>query len=120
MLVPMVEAIQSENEMQGETSDDMNEEGDDTLLHEVCEKSAGQQVVESDGGEPVVDEVNGETLNQPSVLQEASAHEEIAHDEGQMEGDDDHGIESLKQHLTKEFEVKDLGQLRYFLGIEVS
>jgi hypothetical protein len=35
-------------------------------------------------------------------------------------GDDDKGIESLKKHLTKEFEVKDLGQLRYFLGIEVS
>lgn len=30
------------------------------------------------------------------------------------------GIEDLKQHLKREFEVKDLGQLRYFLGIEVS
>jgi hypothetical protein len=35
-------------------------------------------------------------------------------------GDDDQGIEKVKQHLTNEFEVKDLGQMRYFLGIEVS
>ena len=35
-------------------------------------------------------------------------------------GDDDMGIYNLKKWLTKEFEVKDLGQLRYFLGIEVS
>jgi hypothetical protein len=35
-------------------------------------------------------------------------------------GDDDAGIRDLKLHLTREFEVKDLGQLRYFLGIEVS
>jgi hypothetical protein len=34
-------------------------------------------------------------------------------------GDDDMGIENLKKQLTREFEVKDLGQL-YFLGIEVS
>ena len=35
-------------------------------------------------------------------------------------GDDSAGIEDLKQQLKREFEVKDLGQLRYFLGIEVS
>jgi hypothetical protein len=35
-------------------------------------------------------------------------------------GDDDVGIKDLKMQLTKEFEVKDLGKLRYFLGIEVS
>jgi hypothetical protein len=35
-------------------------------------------------------------------------------------GDDDAGIRDLKLHLTREFEVKDLGQLRYFLGVEVS
>ena len=35
-------------------------------------------------------------------------------------GDDDQGIEKVKQHLSNEFEVKDLGQMRYFLGIEVS
>lgn len=38
----------------------------------------------------------------------------------QTEGDDIDGIEDLKQKLTQEFEIKDLGQLRYFLGIEVS
>ncbi|XP_071684677.1 uncharacterized protein [Lolium perenne] len=35
-------------------------------------------------------------------------------------GNDIAGIEELKQQLKREFEVKDLGQLRYFLGIEVS
>lgn len=29
-------------------------------------------------------------------------------------------IEKLRSHLTKEFEMKDLGTLKYFLGIEVS
>lgn len=35
-------------------------------------------------------------------------------------GDDIEEITRLKSHLAKEFEVKDLGRLRYFLGIEVS
>jgi hypothetical protein len=35
-------------------------------------------------------------------------------------GDDSQGIEKVKQHLKNEFEVKDLGEMRYFLGIEVS
>jgi hypothetical protein len=35
-------------------------------------------------------------------------------------GDDLKEIGDLKQHLSQEFEVKDLGHLRYFLGIEVS
>ncbi|RVW95281.1 Retrovirus-related Pol polyprotein from transposon RE1 [Vitis vinifera] len=34
-------------------------------------------------------------------------------------GDDEEGIENLKKLLTREFEIKDLGQLRYFLGMEV-
>ena len=29
----------------------------------------------------------------------------------------DEGIEQLKQYLTKKFQAKDLGHLRYFLGI---
>ena len=35
-------------------------------------------------------------------------------------GNDDHEITRLKDNLMKEFEVKDLGQLRYFLGIEIA
>jgi len=35
-------------------------------------------------------------------------------------GDDTSEIERLKKNLSKEFEVKDLGQLRYFLGIEIA
>ncbi|XP_047336539.1 uncharacterized mitochondrial protein AtMg00810-like [Impatiens glandulifera] len=35
-------------------------------------------------------------------------------------GDDESEINSIKQWLTTEFEVKDLGSLRYFLGIEVA
>ncbi|WVZ66205.1 hypothetical protein U9M48_015462 [Paspalum notatum var. saurae] len=35
-------------------------------------------------------------------------------------GDDTLEIARLKSNLSKEFEVKDLGQLRYFLGIEIA
>jgi len=33
---------------------------------------------------------------------------------------DQEGIKDLKQHLFSNFQTKDLGQLRYFLGIEVA
>lgn len=35
-------------------------------------------------------------------------------------GDDPKEINELKKYLSKEFEIKDLGQLKYFLGIEVA
>ena len=35
-------------------------------------------------------------------------------------GDDEVEISRLKRNLSKEFEVKDLGQLKYFLGIEIA
>ncbi|KAH9762305.1 protein kinase domain-containing protein [Citrus sinensis] len=37
-----------------------------------------------------------------------------------MIGDDTEEMSRLKQCLVKEFEIKDLGQLRYFLGMEIA
>lgn len=33
---------------------------------------------------------------------------------------DDEGISRLKRYLFRHFETKDLGKLRYFLGIEIA
>ena len=35
-------------------------------------------------------------------------------------GDNSHEIEKLKHQLREAFEVKDLRELRYFLGVEVA
>ena len=35
-------------------------------------------------------------------------------------GDDNEEIIKLQEHLTKEFEMKNLGGLKYFLGIKVA
>lgn len=37
-----------------------------------------------------------------------------------MTGGDLEGMESLKKCLIKQFEIKELGKLKYFLGIEVA
>ena len=37
-----------------------------------------------------------------------------------VKGDDHDEIDCLQQHLTSEFEMKQLGDLKYFLGIEVA
>ncbi|PNX57165.1 pentatricopeptide repeat-containing protein mitochondrial-like, partial [Trifolium pratense] len=39
---------------------------------------------------------------------------------GMTRCDDNDGIKALKQHLFQNFQTKDLGPLRYFLGIEVA
>eukprot|EP00257_Ricinus_communis_P014733 XP_015572484.1 DEAD-box ATP-dependent RNA helicase 56 [Ricinus communis] len=38
----------------------------------------------------------------------------------QRQGNDNQGIENVKQSLKREFDIKDLGQLSYFLGIEMA
>ena len=35
-------------------------------------------------------------------------------------GSDQDGIQKLKQHIFNHFQTKDLGKLKYFLGIEVA
>ena len=35
-------------------------------------------------------------------------------------GDDLSGIEELKDFLSQQFEMKDLGHLSYFLGLEIT
>ena len=35
-------------------------------------------------------------------------------------GSDQDGIQKLKQHLFTNFQTKDLGKLKYFLGIEIA
>lgn len=41
-------------------------------------------------------------------------------DEIILTGDNIDEMEQLKKSLASEFEIKDLGQLRYFLGMEVA
>ena len=35
-------------------------------------------------------------------------------------GSDQDGIRKLKQHLFSHFQTKDLGKLKYFMGIEIA
>ena len=35
-------------------------------------------------------------------------------------GSDQEGIQRLKQHLLNHFQTKDLGKLKYFLGLEIA
>lgn len=37
-----------------------------------------------------------------------------------MTGDNEEELQKLKQFLSKQFEIKDLGKLKYFLGMEIA
>ena len=37
-----------------------------------------------------------------------------------LTGNDNHDISKIKQHICHHFQTKDVGKLRYFLGIEVA
>ena len=39
---------------------------------------------------------------------------------GRDTGNDQDGIQRLKQHFFNHFQTKDLGKLKYFLGIEIA
>jgi hypothetical protein len=41
-------------------------------------------------------------------------------DEIMLTGNDNEEIQRLKKHLASKFEIKDLGNLKYFLGIKVA
>jgi len=41
-------------------------------------------------------------------------------DDTVLTGNDHHGISQMKQHLCHHFQTKNLGKLRYFLGIEIA
>ena len=37
-----------------------------------------------------------------------------------ISGNDQDGIQRVKQHLFSHFQTKDLGKLKYFMGIEIT
>ena len=41
-------------------------------------------------------------------------------DDTVITGSDQNGIQKLKQHLFTHFQTKDLGKLKYFLGMEIA
>lgn len=41
-------------------------------------------------------------------------------DDTVMTGDNEEELQKLKQFLSKQFEIKDLGKLKYFLGMEIA
>ncbi|CAL1409757.1 unnamed protein product [Linum trigynum] len=65
-----------------------------------------------------------QSLSDPSMFTKKSATGLVVLllyvDDMIITGDDVHGIVELKQGLQKAFSIKDLGELHYFLGLEVS
>ncbi|CAM0949877.1 unnamed protein product [Alopecurus aequalis] len=86
VMVPIVDIIHSEEETEGEKTASTNEEGDNTLIPGAYENLSGQRGVETDDGEGVRLEVDEGAANQPHVLEEAPASEEVNHDDSDDEG----------------------------------
>ncbi|KAM3332041.1 hypothetical protein ACQJBY_027713 [Aegilops geniculata] len=86
VIIPIGDIIRSEDEIEGEETTNTNVEGDNTLISEAYENLSGQEEMETEDGEGVPQEVDEEVVNQSQVLEEAPTSEEMAHDEGDVEG----------------------------------
>ena len=90
VIIPIGDIIRSEDEIEGEETTNTNVEGDNTLISEAYENLSGQEEMETKDGEGVPQEVDEEVVNQSQVLEEAPTSEEMAHDEGDVEGTETH------------------------------
>ncbi|XBI69219.1 hypothetical protein VPH35_048321 [Triticum aestivum] len=86
VIIPIGDIIRSEDEIEGEETTNTNVEGDNTLISEAYENLSGQEEMETEDGEGVPQEVDEQVVNQSQVLEEAPTSEEMAHDEGDVEG----------------------------------
>ena len=89
VIIPIGDIICSEDEIEGEETTNTNVEGGNRLISEAYENLSGQQEMETEDGEGVPQEVD-EVVDQSQVLEEAPTSEEMAHDEGDVEGNETH------------------------------